>query len=78
MDLTLLKSVWIVVKPSGRKSKIHADSLKYFDPLNQQDDCKVKLLKEDDVDVDPSDVLPDQEVQEIHSVAQAFDEKCTA
>ena len=40
-----------IKKPSHRTTKVHADRIKFYDPMNHPEDPEVLLSREDDVDV---------------------------
>ena len=51
IDQNLGHDCYSVRKPTGRRTKVHARRIKYFDPMNSQFDPDVTLSKEDDDDV---------------------------
>ena len=72
-----------VKKPSHRTTRVHADRIKFYDPMNHPEDPEVLLSREDDVDVaeqdevleqasGPSGTLPDLQVNEAEPQNSAF------
>ena len=72
-----------VKKPSHRTTKVHADRMKFYDPMNHPEDPEVLLSKEDDVDVagqdevigqalGPSGTLPATQVTETEPQNSAY------
>ena len=51
IDHALGHDTYSIRKPTGRRTKVHAKRIKFYDPLNSPEDPEVTLSKEDDADV---------------------------
>ena len=51
IDHVLGHDTYSIRKPTGRRTKVHAKRIKFYDPLNSHEDPEVTLSKEDDTDV---------------------------
>ena len=65
VDNVLGNDAYSIRKPSGRRTKVHAKRIKFYDPLNSPEDPEVSLSREDDADVaDREEVLAPAQDQE--------------
>ena len=73
VEKVLGHNTYTLRKPSGRRTKVHADRMKFFDPIGSREDPDVRLQREDDVDVADQDevIEPAQDLEEAQGPRQA-------
>ena len=70
IDWALGHDSYSLRKPSGRRKKVHAKRMKFFDPMSSHEDPEIKLSKEDNTDV----AHLDEVLEEAHNQEAAQDE----
>ena len=73
VEKVLGHNAYTLRKPSGRKTKVHADRMKFFDPIGSREEPEVKLQRDDDDDVADQDevIEPAQDLEEAQEPRQA-------
>ena len=73
VEKVLGHNTYTLRKPSGRKTKVHADRMKFFDPIGSREEPEVKLQRDDDDDVADQDevIEPAQDLEEAQEPRQA-------